>query len=87
MVHLKLTEAIRRLIQLLEGERNPRITLEALLYSVGINHEDSNGTMTSVANTLKITRQRFHYQTKTVGKRMAKKIKDIQKSSGNPFIS
>jgi hypothetical protein len=85
IIHLKLVETIRRLLLLLEGERHPEITLQALLYSVGVNSLDAKGTLTAVANTLNISKQRFQYQTKTVGNRMMRKIKQVTKNPLNPF--
>lgn len=85
IIHLKLTEAIRRLLLLLEREKNPQITLQALLLSVGVNPTDSNGTMTYVANTLHISRQRLHYQVKKMPVRLQRKIKEIKKNDNNPY--
>lgn len=87
IVKTKLAEAIRRLILLLEGEKNPQYVLQSLLCSVGINPLNGDGTHTNIAASLNISRQSFHYYTKTVGKRMATKIKRLQKDANNPFFS
>lgn len=85
IIQLKMAEAVRRLLLLLEKEKNPNIVLKALLHSIGLDPIERNGTMTDVANSLKISRQRFHYQVKTVSKRMSVKIQKIQNHPHNPF--
>lgn len=84
MVRVKTTEAIKRLVLLLENEKNPVLTLKALLYSIGITLTDK-GTLTSVAHSLNISKQRLHYNVKNINKRMLAKIKQINKDGNNPF--
>lgn len=86
LVRVKMAESIRRLCHILEDEKDPLQTLHALLYSVGINPTNSDGSMTFVANALNISRQRFHYQKKTIGKRMSKKIQRMRTLQENPFF-
>ncbi len=85
VVRVKLTEAIRRVILLLEGEKHPDFILQALLLSVGIDPINGNGTATNVSSMLKISRQNFYYYTKTISKRMRAKIEKLQKDPNHPF--
>ena len=85
LVRVKTLEAIRRIVLLLEDDSNPKLTLQALFYSVGFIRTDTNGSLTSHAAALKISKQRFSYRKLTIGKKMEKRIKELSKSDLNPF--